>query len=317
MLSSTFSSEEKTRHRSYLRPIAGTLALVVLLLAGLEGGTRLVFRRLSHIESRTHSDYVAALATRAGGAAHPTDLLLGNSLLLEGIDYAGLRRAMEPNATPVRFVVESTTYLDWYYGIRRLLSGGAHPDRIVLCLSLSQLMTSKLRGEYSAFYLIQTADLVSAGRDGGLDLTGTSGLFFGRFSMFYAARNNFRNFALSMVDAPYERTLHGLTTTTPAQISDAQVLKRATPRLNTLRAICSQYGVDFAFLLPPGFGSGAEGLMEAGRRTSTTVLAPVPLNSWPADLYADGFHLNSKGAAEFTRLLAGVLLQQSHAVSER
>lgn len=314
MLLSTFSSEKAALKRSYFRPIAGTLALLVFLLAGLEFGMREVYSRVSRIEARTHADYQAALAIRPGGASHPNILLLGNSLLLEGIDYDGLRRAMEPRATPVRFVVESTTYLDWYYGIRRLLASGARPDRVVLCLSLSQLLTSRLRGEYSAFYLIQTPDLVRAGREAGLDLTGTSGLFFGRYSMFYAARNNFRNFALSRVDAPYEKTLHGFTAAPGAQFSDAEILAKAASRLGELRSICSQYGVEFTFLLPPGFGGGAEALAEAGRRTGTMVLVPVPLNSWKEDLYADGFHLNQKGATEFTRILASALLQQPSAV---
>ena len=309
MLSSTFSSEEETLKRSYFRPIVGTVALLLLLLAGLEFGTRLVFRRLSRIEARTNADYRAALATRPGGGSHRSILLLGNSLLLEGLDYDTLRRVMEPRTTPVRFVVESTAYLDWYYGIRRLLSDGARPDRIVLCLNLSQLLSNKIRGEYSAFYLIRTPDLVSAGREAGLDLTGTSGLFFGRYSMFYAARNNFRNFALSTVDAPYEETLHKFTVAPGAQWSDAEVLAGATPRLNSLRTICTQYGVGFTFLLPPGFEKGAEGLIEAGRKSGTMVLVPVPQNSWQQDLYADGFHLNHKGAEKFTRLLAATLQQ--------
>ena len=307
---STFSSEERVLKRSYFRPIVGTLAMLVFLLVGLEAATRFGFKRISHVEARTSTDYLAALATRQGGPSHPTILLLGNSLLLDGIDYDGLRRAMELRAKPVRFVIESTAYLDWYYGIKRLLSDGARPDRVVLCLNLPQLLGNGIRGEYSAFYLIRTQDLASAGREAGLDLTGISGLFFARYSMFYAGRNNFRNFALDTVDPAYRNILHGFTVVPGRDFSDAEVLAGAAPRLKKLRTLCSQYNVDFDFLLPPGSGHGSQGLIEAGRRTGTSVLVPVPQNSWSVGWFQkDNYHLNHDGAAQFTGLLASSLLQ--------
>jgi len=284
--------------------------MFVFLLAGLEAATRFCFNRISRIESRIRSDYLAALATRRGGSSHPTILLLGNSLLLEAIDYDGLRLAMEPRATPVRFVIEQTSYLDWYYGVKRLLSDGARPDRVVLCLSPTQLLANTIRGEYSAFYLIRTQDLASAGREAGYDLTEISGLFFARYSIFYAGRNNFRNFALNKVDPAYANVLHGFTDAPGRSPTDAEVLAGAAPRLSRLRLLCAQYNVRFDFLLPPSLGQGGQGLIEAGRKSGASVLAPVPPNSWKLDLFQDGFHLNHAGAALFTKLLAASLLQE-------
>ena len=307
---STSSSEERLVRPGYRRPIAVTLTMLVVLFALIEVTAQFGFKRISHIESRTEADHQAALAVRPGGPAKPSILLLGNSLLLEGMDYDAMRRDLEPRATPVRFVVEQTAYLDWYYGIRRLLSDGARPDRIVLCLNLDQLLENNIRGEYSAYFLIRTQDLVSAGRDAGYDRTRISGLFFGRYSMFYAGRNNLRNFALNTVAPGYGEFLHNVTIAKARQLTDAEVLAAAVPRLRKLRALCDQNDILFDFLLPPGFEHGVRGLLDAGKTSGTSVLAPVPQYAWNAKFYRDGFHLNHEGAERFTQVLAATLLHR-------
>jgi hypothetical protein len=172
------------------------------------------------------------------------------------------------------------------------------------------LLSNAIRGDYSAFYLIRTWDLPSAGRQAGIDHTGIASLFFARYSMFYAARNNFRNLVLNAADPAFAKIMHQFTNRPGDDLTDADVLAAATSRLTSLRTLCSQYHVEFSFLLPPGFGHGDQGLIEAGRRTGTPVFVPVPLNSWKPDLYQDGYHLNTEGAARFTKLLASELLQQ-------
>jgi hypothetical protein len=310
MPSSTSNSKELTPKPSQGRPIIVALVLFALLLVGLETATRFGFRRISRIEARIYNDHAAAVAVSQGGPTHPTILLLGNSLLLEGIDYAALRQSMMHRATPVRFVVDNTSYLDWYYGLRRLFAEGARPDRVVVCLSISQLLATSLRGEYSAFYLIDSKDLTFAGREAGFDLTGISGLYFAHYSMFYAGRNGLRNFALNKVQPAYASVMHGFSVVPGRSYSDAEVVAMAVPRLTQLQALCSRYHAQFDLLLPPGFDSGSQGLIEAGKRSSVSVLVPVPQNSWPPDLYRDHFHLNREGAVRFTMLLATELSRE-------
>jgi len=295
--------------RSFSWPIASTLAILVLMLAVLEIATRVGFTRISRIESRTHAEYLGALATRRTDPARPTVLLLGNSLLLEALDYEALQRSTAPHLQPVRFAIEQTRYFDWYYGIRRLLASGARPHRIVLCLNLSQLSANNIRSEYTAYYLIQTSDLVRAGQDVKLDPTGISSLFLARYSMFYAGRNNLRNFILNTLDPAYLNALHGLDSPPSKQFTDREVLALAAPRLKALRELCAQYNVEFDFLLPPGFEDGADGLLAAGQATGTSVLVPVPQHRWKLDMYRDGFHLNHEGAKQFTGLLTTALLK--------
>jgi hypothetical protein len=307
-LLSTSSSEERALKPSYVRPIIGTLFMLVFMFAVLETATRLGFKRISRIESRTNAEYLAALGTRQSGPSDPTIMLVGNSLLRDGVDYDELRRTMALRAKPVRFVIESTTYIDWHSGIKRLLSEGARPDRVVLCLSLYDFLSNTIRGEYSAFYLIRTPDLVSVGKEAGFDLTGTADLFFARYSMFYAGRKNLRTFVLSSLNPAYAGILHQFTTHPGQPLTDAEVLAHAAPRLIELRSLCAQYSVDFEFILPPGFGTGSQGLIEAGRRSGTSVLVPVPQNSFALEMYSDGYHLNHDGAVRFTKILASKLV---------
>ena len=129
--------------RSYSRSIAWALATVILLLVAFEAVTRVGFSKISRIESRTFRDHAAALAVRHQSDSRPSILLLGGSLLLEALDYDRIRAGLQQDAVPTRFVIERTAWLDWFYGIRRLLAEGSRPDRIVLCLDIRQLLSER------------------------------------------------------------------------------------------------------------------------------------------------------------------------------
>lgn len=315
MPSSIFSSKDSSSGKSvaspgYFGPIVGALVMICLLLIGMEFLVRFGFSTVSRIESRTHRERLEALAVGHGTKERPSILLLGNSLLLEGVNYPGIRQTLEPNANATRFVIEQTSFLDWKYGVSRLLSEGAKPDRIVLCLNIPQLLSTSILGDYSAFYLFRTEDLLSIGNESGYDLTRTSNLLFARYSLFFAGRNSLRNFVLNRLHPKYGAVLHGLTTTGAKDLSESEVQFLAAPHLEQLRTICARHKVKFDLLLPPGFGTGQQGLVAAGKSTGTSVLVPVALNSWGRDLYRDGFHLNQEGSLRFTKLLSSSLLEK-------
>lgn len=307
MPSFTSSSDERVATGHYARPIAAALVTIALLLCGFEVVTRVGFLRVSRIESRTHNEYSAALAVRRSDSK-PSILLLGNSLLLEGLDNNRLRTALRNDAVPTRFVIERTSWADWYFGIRRLLAEGSRPNRIVLCLDVPQLIGDTLRGEYSAFYLIRTGDLLQAGKNSGYDLTKISGLFLARYSLFYAGLNNLRNFILYRAEPGYALSLYRFNEGHNPSISDAEVLAAATRHFELLQSLCASYHMRCDILIPPGFSPpGVRGLMEAGNRTGTTVLVPALPDSWGREMFRDGYHLNAAGAARFTDALAAAL----------
>ena len=304
MHSSTSNSNDQTNSHTYRNAILLALAMIVLLLACTEAAFRFGFSRISRIESRTMLEHQNAIAVRSGINAKPTILVLGNSLLLEGVDFEQLKLQLDPWAKPTRFVIEQTAFLDWSYGIKRLLSDGAKPDRIILCLNLPQFVANSIRGDHVAFYLYRTSDLLNVGKDSGYDLTKTSGLLFARYSLFFAGRNSLRNFVLNRLQPAYGELLHGFTTASAPDLNDEKVLQLAAPRLEQLRKLCNENGIQFAFLLPPGFGDGSQGLIQAGINSATTVLAPVALNEWDKDQFRDGFHLSKAGSERFTKLVS-------------
>ncbi|MFL6352150.1 MAG: hypothetical protein ACJ74Z_09910 [Bryobacteraceae bacterium] len=274
------------------------LASVALFCVGMEVLARFGFNHVSRIEARIANDHAAVLAIRKSET--PSVLLLGNSLLLADIDYVRLRDSLRGQAHTVRFPIEETEYLDWFYGLRRFFSEGSRPDMVVLCMNAQHLTSSKIRGDYSVYYLFRFSDIPQIRRAIGYDLTQTCGLALSRFSLFYAARNNLRNFVLFRTAQAYIEMLQNIAAPRAHVPSDQDVERTAETRLTALRTLCSSYGAQFVFLLPPGFGQEEAPLVRAGMTSRTDVMVPVHLNALKRDQFKDGLHLNFSGAEMFT-----------------
>ncbi|HZU26124.1 MAG TPA: hypothetical protein VFA04_11415 [Bryobacteraceae bacterium] len=305
--SELLTDEPAVANRRYARGVIAWLVLLTLLLASLETGTRIAFRHASHIESRIASEYVEAVSIRPGSGGRPTILLLGNSLLHEGVDIERMQQLMAPRARVVRFVIESTDYLDWLYGIQGLLARGSRPDVIVLCLNTQQLRSNDIRGDYSSYYLFAPRDIPAVAREVHYDLTQTSSLYFAHYSLFYAARNNIRNFVLGHVDPPYGNLLFELQPVPSVLPPAGQIEQMAEVRLRRLRLAADAYGARFVFLFPPGFMAGENEIVTAGAKTGTTVMAPIHTGALPEGDFRDGFHLNAHGRSIFTDALGAAL----------
>jgi hypothetical protein len=200
----------------------------------------------------------------------------------------------------VPFFVEQTQYLDWYYGIRRLIDQGSNPEVIVLSINVPHLVSGSIRGDYSAYYLFRAPDIPAVAREAKYDLTKTSSLALAHFSLFYAGRNPLRNFLLGKIDRPYADLLHTLSTRPAPSLSASTIEEIATRRLRDLRTLTEAYGIRFVFLLPPGFGSDEPLLIESARRAGVEVMIPIHLNAFDGSKFRDGFHLNDEGSRIFT-----------------
>lgn len=311
MPSSISSSESAAAAAAMTGPRRHTRAVVALLLGlasvliGAEAFTRLVFPRVSKLERRTTAEFAAATSIRPSAAGQlPTVLLLGNSLLLEGLDYQRIRTVMADEARVRRFVVENTTYLDWYFGMKRLLAGGSRPDFIVLCLNPAQLVGSSLRTDYSPYYLMDSGDISVASHALHYDLTEAAGLFFAHYSMFYARRNTLRTFVLNRVDMPYSELVHNLVVRPPVLPKPEELTRIAERRLLDLNKVAASHGVRFSLLLPPGFMPGEKAVAAAAEQSGTKVMSPIHTNELGREYFADGFHLNQAGAQLFTNAIA-------------
>ena len=146
------------------RAITAVLVSAVVVLLGAELLSRYAFPRISQIEGRINNDEREALAIRTPAlGSPPVALLVGNSLLLRGLDYPKIRTEMAPEARVVRFVIENTEYLDWYYGLHQMFASGVRPSMVVVCLNLGQTVSSRTLGDYGARHLFGVSELLPVG----------------------------------------------------------------------------------------------------------------------------------------------------------
>ena len=104
-------ADVKTSHLSIWLILAG----ICLIGAASEAVTMFGLHRVSKIIRRTDQEYRDSLALPTYSATNtPTMLLLGNSLLLEGVDLASLRTTVAGKYDVHRLVFEQTEYLDLY-----------------------------------------------------------------------------------------------------------------------------------------------------------------------------------------------------------
>ncbi len=284
----------------------------VAIALAAEGAARLALTRVSRIEGRTAAEYQLArtIGTDACGLRHV--LFIGNSLLDEDIQFDRVRDALATHWDARRFVVEQTYYYDWYFGLRRLLDEGARPDVVIIVLSPRQWIQSRIRGDYSARYLMGTGDLFDVARELGLNATQATNLFAARVSTFWSARAEMRNFVLHLLMPEVGRLMNFSSVIDGRPLTDEKVEPIATARIQRLHGIVAGYGGRLVVLVPVLLdsrgGNGWIGLTRAARAARVTTLMPAANGSFPRHLYRDaGLHLNPTGATAFTDVLIPAL----------
>jgi len=313
MPSSTSVSEMPTVALRLDRFTVILLSTIVVALALLEIISRERFDSTSKVQRRELSERAQLLAVRdAPTISDPHVALLGNSLMLEGIDAKVLRSTLAPEYVPSTYFVLGTNYYDWYYGLRRLFAEGSRPRYIVLGLSPNQLATSEVRGDVTARYLVQQSDLIDAVRKTHMNATEASGFILAHYSEFYSTRDIFRSYVMGRVLPPVADLLQkNYATFHETQIGDSVLQALAAERLSALDQLCRRYGARFLFVIPPSYQKGNQAIVNGGRETGIHVLAPVRSEEFDRSYYqADGFHMNEKGAKIFTTRLASELNQE-------
>src|ERR1700726_1305690 len=108
-------SAPSRRRMSASTGIIALLAGLGAILLALELASPVILTHFSRIERREQSEGRAADSLRAFTAdGRPTVLLLGNSLLIEGVQIDNLRDSLAAHYAVSRFGIEQTHYLDWY-----------------------------------------------------------------------------------------------------------------------------------------------------------------------------------------------------------
>lgn len=305
---SSTSSSDRSAH-GWRRGWISLLAVMGLLFAVGEVACRTLAPRLIQSEARRQQERTEAVLARPGTEGRASVLLLGNSLLAEGVDLDDLRRRLGGDVAVTRFQVESTTYYDWYYGIRRLLKEGARPDIIALVLSPDQLASAGHRGDYSAYLLMDSTDALTAGFDMGLPNTQSADLFLSRASALLGMRTSIRKRVLQALVPGLDQLMPTLTVRSEPAIETGRLETLARERLGKLRGIVEARGSRFVLIVPPTNDANAVALSEAvvrgGRASETHVVLPIAPGTLARDSFRDdGFHLSRLGSEVFTPRLA-------------
>src|SRR3989440_4733312 len=129
------------------RGIKWLLTGICVVLVGLELGARYAVPLFNWNMRRFHSECAAALALGQKGSSREAEiLLLGNSLTFTDVDLDLLRQRLGAKREVCRWAVDNTSYMDWYYGLRRAVRNGAKPTLVVVGGRTAHFLAGQARG---------------------------------------------------------------------------------------------------------------------------------------------------------------------------
>lgn len=304
MPSSIFSSKSGHPVEAGLRHAVAFLALTALLLVAVEAGARLVVHRISRIEGRVAAEYKAALRVHSSGRPPRQILLVGNSLLEESVPASLLLPDWLQGWQATRFPIEQTSTLDWTYGLPRLSQDGCRPDVYGLVMSPDYLSITFSRGEYAAFYLLQTLDLLDISSQLQLHPTRMASVGLGIYSKFFALRTDIRKVLLG-------RALPGMSALATLlaghgkeqQLDQEEYYRQALPRLQALRTGAARTGSGLVLIVHPPPANvtvdGTAAILRAARDAGIEAVAPAEGTRFSESDFRDSHHLNEAGARKF------------------
>lgn len=284
--------------------LAGATAL---FLVALELSFLYMMRNHSSTYARVSQQYAAAVKVRPAAPSGPTSvLLLGNSLLLDGVDEQRLQRLTSGSLRIYPIFLEGTGYHDWLYGLQRLFRQGARPEVVVVGLEVNTAFENSVREEYGPMLLLDTRDVLAVASDLGLSRTETSNLLLAHYSAFWNTRSVFRRRILRRMVPRFE-DLFPVIQRSQSPPTGLELEALATLRLRKLRELCEEHGARFVLLVPPTPSSegAVQGMADASRKVGVEALVPIDPAKLATTFYKpDAIHLNSEGAVLFTAALA-------------
>jgi hypothetical protein len=289
---------------------------IVLLLAtsalwciALETVTQVGFSKVSRIRRTLDTEKKTAIALRPKSEGKNSVLVVGNSLLENGVDFNRFAEELPTNWKARRFVILNTNFYDWYYGLRLIFNRGARPKALAVVLSPAQLMSHGVQGEYFAQVAMDRRDLLSVRRDVGADNTTTANMFFSNVSAFYGSRSEIRRWILAKLMPDLQQLTGSFQPPKKSFPPDDLIVSIASARLGQLRVLCQQYGTELVMVVPPARegDNSAHDVELAGQLAHVQVIVPIRPGELDRKLFKDDQHLNENGAAIFTPVFAEAL----------
>jgi hypothetical protein len=294
----------KSRALTYAVALAGICAILIVVL---EISSAYLLRHHSITYARISRQYDEAVKLRPAGPGDPPSVLMvGNSLLLHGVELDRLEALTSARMRIYPIFLEATGYYDWLYALRRLFRHGARPQVVVVGVGVNYFLENGVRQDYAPMLFFDARDTLAVASDLHLDRTAASNLLFSHSSTFWDTRSPIRTQILSYL-VPHVEDLFLLVNTRPTVPQSREFEAIAVPRLRRLRELCEAHGAKFILLVPPTLSSESAVSEMAYAAHTAGVDVSVPID--PAELSAkfyqrDGMHLNSDGALLFTSALA-------------
>ena len=302
MLSSI--SDSKSRCLLYCKVLAGICAS---LLAMIEISSIYLLKHHSPTYARISRQYSEAVTVRPAGPGDPANVLMvGNSLLLHGVELDRLRNLTSARMNIYPIFLEATGYYDWLYALQGLFRQGAKPQAVVLGVGVNYFIEDGVRQDYAPMLFFSAGDTLAVSSDLHLDRTATSNLLLAHSSNFWDTRSAIRTQVLSHM-VPHLEDLFMLVNQRPTVPEGREFEDIAMPRLRRMQELCEAHGAKLILLVPPTLSSeSAIGEMAyAAHKAGVDVSIPIDPAALSANFYQrDGMHLNSQGAVVFTSALA-------------
>ena len=303
------TSSSKPRALFYTKLLVGICALLIVAFESLSD---FLLKHHSETYARVSRQYAEAVNMRPAKPSEPTSvLMIGNSLLLQGVDVDRLQKLTSHQMHIYPIFLEGTGYYDWFYALQRLFRQGAKPQVVVLGVGVDSFIANSVRQDYVPLLLFDVRDSVAVASDLQMDRTATSNLLLAHSSVFWDTRAVLRTQTLRHA-VPHYENLVLLLKPQPAFPPPQQFQTIANSRLEQLRELCHAHGAKLIFLVPPTPSSedGVRELIIASQKAGVDALVPIDPTALSAKYYeADELHLNPEGAALFTSALATFLPQ--------
>ena len=306
------SSISNSRHPafSYAKIL---LAICAALTISFELLSDYLLKHHSETYARVSQQYADALRSRHAKPGEPTSVLMvGNSLLLYGVDVNRLQELTASQLSIHPIFLEATGYYDWLYALRRLFRDGSRPQVVVLGVGVNAFLSNGVRQDYAPLMFFDLKDAYDVASELKFDRTATSNLLLEHSSAFWDTRSVFRMQVLRHT-VPLCRRLFLLLKPQQPVPPPPEFAAIANPRLQRLRRLCAAFGAKLIILVPPTPSSddAVRQMTLASQRQGVESLVPVDPAALSTRYYqSDELHLNSEGAEIFTVALATYLPRQ-------
>jgi hypothetical protein len=309
----SFTSGSKFTAIAYAKALAAICAVLILVF---ETASIYLLKHQSATYARISRQYDEALKIRPAGAGEPPNVLMvGNSLLLHGVQLNRLQELTSSRMRLYPILLEATGYYDWLYALHGLFLRGARPHVVVLGVGVNYFLENGVRQDYAPMMFFSARDTLAVASDLKLDRTASSNLFLAHSSTFWDTRSAIRMQVLNRI-VPHLEDLFSLVNQKPAVPEGREFAEMTIPRLRRLRELCDANGARLILLVPPTLDSGnaVNEMTSAAQAAGVEVSVPIDPATLSAKFYQpDGMHLNRDGAVLFTSALARELPEKATA----